>query len=75
LRKTTKGLTSRQRKIFQKKLESLTESDIASIWKIWFKKKMTPEELEQFEMLRREYKQRTGKILPQAENKTTRSKQ
>ena len=57
-------MTARQKKLLQKKLERLSESDMAEIWKINFNKKLSADELEQFEALRKEYKKRSGKILP-----------
>ena len=48
----------------QKELERLSEADMAEIWKKNFNKRLSADELEQFEALRKEYKKRSGKILP-----------
>jgi thymidylate kinase len=57
-------MTSRQKKILQRKLESLTPEDMAEIWKRNFNKKLDKEEKEQFESVRKHYKKITGKMLP-----------
>jgi len=58
-------MTSRQKKLMQKRLERLSEAEMGEIWKRSFNRKLTPDELYQFESLRKEYKKRSGKILPE----------
>ena len=57
-------MTARQKKLMKKKLERLSTSDMADIWKKNFNRKLSADELEQFEAVRKEYKKITGKILP-----------
>ncbi len=57
-------MTTRQKKIFIKKLESKNSTELADAWKNNKDKKLSPEEMEQFELIRKHYKTTTGKTLP-----------
>jgi hypothetical protein len=57
-------LSSREKKIIQKKLDVFSPSQMAEIWKVNMNKKLDEKEMEQFEMLRKHYKHTTGKELP-----------
>jgi hypothetical protein len=57
-------MTARQKKIALKRIESLPIERLADIWKINFNKKLGKDELEQFELVRKKYKEKTGKMLP-----------
>ncbi len=57
-------MTARQKKIFAKKLEEKTSMQLADTWKANKDKKLSEEEMEQFEAIRKHYKSTTGKTLP-----------
>ncbi len=57
-------MTARQKKIALKKINDASIEKLADIWKINFNKKLDKDELEQFELIRKEYKKKTGKMLP-----------
>lgn len=57
-------MTARQKKIFKKELDSKTPEELAEAWKVNRHKKLTPEEIEQYNMICEKYKQLTGKTLP-----------
>lgn len=58
------GLSARAKKIALKKIEQISTSRLADIWKINRDKKLDADEMDQFELVRKEYKSRTGKELP-----------
>jgi hypothetical protein len=64
-------MTARQKKIASKKVSSLTTEQLAELWKINFNKKLDKQEMEQFEMIRKEYKKKSGKMLPANSHKKT----
>lgn len=64
IQKSQKKLTARQKKIYQNKAESLSAEKLSDIWKINFNKKLDESEFEQFEIVRKAYKTKTGKELP-----------
>ena len=47
-----------------KKLEDIDSGKLADIWKLNVYKDLDDHELEQFEMIRKKYKELTGKELP-----------
>lgn len=57
-------MTNRDKKIIKAKLDRFTPEKMAEAWKVNFNRKLSEDEDEQFEMLRKEYKARTGKMLP-----------
>lgn len=62
--KSQRKLTARQKKIYQNKASAMSPDVLADIWKVNFNKTLEPDEIEQFELIRKAYKEKTGKELP-----------
>jgi len=65
-----KKLTARQKKIYQKKAEAMPPDILADIWKRNFNRSLEDDEMEQFEIVRKVYKEKTGKELPKHTSKS-----
>ena len=63
------GMTSREKKIFMKKVEDATNAQMVDAWKMNLYKDLDSGELEQFDIIRKEYKKRTGFELGPHSNK------
>ena len=72
--KSQKKLTTREKKIISNKIELLTVERLADIWKVNMNKKLDDNEFEQFEMVRKKYKELSGKDLPKHKSKESTSK-
>jgi len=68
VQKSQKKLTAREKKIISNKLEDISSQKLADIWKINIYKDLNAAELEQFNMIRKKYKELTGKVLPEHSN-------
>ncbi len=69
--KSRNKLTAREKKILQRRLSELSVEKMADIWKINVNKKLDEHEMEQFEMLRKAYKEASGKELPKHKSKVS----
>ncbi len=70
IQKSQKKLTAREKKILEKELDGMTVNQMAETWKKLRSKKLEPIEMEQFEMLRMQYKEMTGRGLPRHTSET-----
>ena len=58
------SMTAREKKIFLDKLSKLNIEKLGDIWKVNRSKKLSPKELEQFDLIRAAYKKLSGNELP-----------
>ncbi len=57
-------MTSRQKKVDTARIERLSTEKIVDIWKTNKGKNLSPEEMDQFNLMRTLYKERTGRDMP-----------
>ncbi|MEA3453613.1 MAG: hypothetical protein U9R12_01640 [Candidatus Caldatribacteriota bacterium] len=57
-------MTTRQKKVDTAKIDRLTTAQMSEIWKVNRAKKLSPEEMDQFNLMRTLYKERTGREMP-----------
>jgi len=59
------SMTAREKKIYLSKISEFSEERLGNIWKINRLKNLDSKQMEQFELIRKEYKNKTGKNLPE----------